>query len=280
MVTRLFIWRVLATLVLGAVLAVLANWVVAAEEPSVVITNPTDGSVIEGSDIVVEIAVSDLTIRPPLQPVREENTGYVIYFLDVPPAFDQPTPLGEDSIIHSGRMSETFLRVAPGPHTIYLCLAYDDHTCIDATLTDSVQITVGEPSPTEVPTAEPTPESTPEPPSETPEPAEEPPVETPTPAPTPEPSPEPLTQTPTPAATPEPTLTPPPDTPRPTVRPLPPTPLLATGTPNPGLAPGTLTNDASETDFGWVYVGFGAVAVVMLVGLGLVLREYRAKKRR
>jgi len=277
LVTRFLIWRVLATLVLGGALAVLTSAVASSEEPSVVITSPADGAVLDGPNIVVEIEVSGFTMRPPLEPVREANTGYVIYFLDVAPAFDQPTPLGEDLIIHSGRLSETFFGAAAGQHTLYVCLAYDDHTCIDPALTDSVQITVGQPPPTEVPTAEPTPEPTPEAP---PEPTEEPPPETPPPAVTPEPTPEPPAETPTPTSTPEPSPTPAPAKPIPTPRPLRPTPVSPTETPNPGLAPGTPDDDSGGDNLAWLYGGVGAAVGIALVGGGLFWRMRRVRSRR
>jgi hypothetical protein len=93
--------------------------------------------VLPDPDLTVQVAVSGFDLRPPLQETREPNAGHIEYFLDVPPTFDQPTPLGEDNIIHSGRFSETFAGVAPGEHTVFVCLAYDDHTCVDPSLTDS-----------------------------------------------------------------------------------------------------------------------------------------------
>jgi hypothetical protein len=277
-VPRFLMWRVLATLVLGAALAVLAGAVASGEEPSVAITSPADGSVVEGPDVVVEIAVSGFTMRPPLEPVQEPNTGHVEYLLDVEPAFDQPTPLGEDAIIHSGRLSETFFGVAAGQHTLYLCLAYDDHTCIDPALTDTVRITVGEPLPTEVPTAEPTPEATPEPPPETPSP----------PPPTPEPTQEAPPETPERTATPEPTAEPPVETPTPTATaapsptPWPPRSTLpsAAQTPNPGLAPGTLGDDSDGDNFALLYAGAGAATGIALIAGGLSWRTRRVRSRR
>jgi hypothetical protein len=273
----LLIWRGLATLALGAALAVLAGALAAAEEPSVAITSPADGSVLDGPDIVVEIAVSGFTMRPPLEPVREPNTGYVIYFLDIAPAFDQPTPLGEDAIIHSGRLSETFFAAAAGQHTLYVCLAYDDHTCVDAALTDAVQISVGQPPPTEEPTAEPTPEPTLEP---TPEPKQEPPLETPTPTVTPEPTPEPPAETPTVSGTPAPSPTPTPTTPNPTPRPLQPTPISPTETPKAGQAPGTMDDDSGGGNFVWLYAVVGGVAAMVVVGCCLLWPIHKLRSRR
>ena len=92
-----------------------------------------------GPDVTVEVTVGGFDLRPPLQETREPNAGHIEYFLDVAPTFDQPTPLGEDNIIHSGRFSETFAGVTSGEHTVSVCLAYDDHTCVDLSLTDSVR---------------------------------------------------------------------------------------------------------------------------------------------
>jgi len=238
----------LALLATVFLLALTAAHGLAQEEPSVVITAPAEGEVLAGPDITVSVALSDFTISLPLEPEREPNKGHIVYFLDIEPFFDLPTPLGEDSMIHSGRLSETFVGVADGDHTIYVCLVYDDNTCIDPALTDSVRVSVGEPPPPATPSPEITP--TPEPPPETPTPPPPPPTPTPT-------------EEPPPLETPAQTETPP--KPSPTVRPpttVPPTPA---GTPVPGMAPGTA--DGRETDFPvWWYGGVAGIVVLIAVG--------------
>jgi len=72
----------------------------AQEPPSITITAPAEGEALPGPDLTVQVAVSGFDLRPPLQETREPNAGHIEYFLDVPPTFDQPTPLGDDSIIH------------------------------------------------------------------------------------------------------------------------------------------------------------------------------------
>ena len=248
-----------------------------AQEPSVAITAPAEGEALPGPDLTVQVAVSGFNLRPPLQETREPNAGHIEYFLDIPPTFDQPTPLGEDHIIHSGRFSETFASVPPGQHTVSVCLAYDDHTCIDPSLTDSVPVTVGQP-PTPELTPEPTltPEATPEPPPPTPElppPTAEPSTPTPppaTPAPTEEPALDGMTEeTPAPAATagssPTPKATPP--GPEPTF------------TPMAGLAPSTLVDSGNARSVDWA-LALACVSVVGLVALGwLTLLAVRRPSR-
>ena len=229
----------------------------AQEAPSITITAPVDGEVLPGPDLTVEVAVSGFDLRPPLQETREPNAGHIEYFLDVTPTFDQPTPLGEDKIIHSGRFSETFAGVPPGEHTVSVCLAYDDHTCIDPSLTDSATVTVGQPSAT----AEPSP--TPEPPSPTPEPP------SPTPEP-PSPTPPPPTATPTQEPpldgmteeTPSPTTTP---RSSPTPQPTPPGPE-PTSTPVAGLAPSTFADNGNARSVDWA-LALACVAIVGMVGV-------------
>jgi hypothetical protein len=262
---------VLAAFAAGVLCLAMAWSVVSAgaqEPPSIAITAPVDGEVLPGPDLTVQVTVSGFDLRPPLQETREPNAGHIEYFLDVPPTFDQPTPLGEPNIIHSGRFSETFAGVPPGEHTVSVCLAYDDHTCIDPSLTDSARVTVGQPLPTPEPTTELSP--TAEPPSPTPVP----------PAPTPEPpapTPPPVTATPTqePALdgmteeTPSPTATP---RSSPTPQPTPPA-LEPTPTPMAGLAPSTLADSGNARSVDWALalacatvVGLVAVAWLTLVG--------------
>jgi len=259
----------LVLLATGFLLALGTGQGLAQEGPSIVITAPAEGEVLPGPDITVSVALSGFTISLPLEPKREPDKGHIAYFLDVEPFFDLPTPLGDDNIIHSGRLSETFVGVADGEHAIYVCLAYDDNTCIDPALTDSVQVSVGAPPPTPIPSPEATP--TPEPPQETPT------TPPPTPALTEEP---PSLETPVQAETPPASLTRTPPKPSPTTQPptaLPPTP---TATPAPGIAPGTAGGESEGDGFPWLYivVGAGAAALAAVVAAG-VRRVGQSRRR-
>jgi hypothetical protein len=261
---------VLTALAVGA-LGLATAWSMATaraqEPPSIAITAPAEGETLPGPDLTVQIAVSGFDLRPPLQEGREPNAGHIEYFLDVQPTFDQPAPLGEDAVIHSGRFSETFAGVPPGEHTVFVCLAYDDHTCIDPSLTDSAQVTVGQAPPTAEPTL--TPEPTPEPPP----PTLEPPSPTPTPPTLGPPSPTPTPPTPTPTEepgldgmteeTPSPTAT---ATCSPTPRPTPPG-LEPTSTPMAGLAPSTLADSGNARSVDWA-LALACASIVGLVAMG------------
>jgi hypothetical protein len=241
----------LAFLAAGLLLALGVGDGLAQDEPSIVISAPADGEVLPGPDITVSVVLSGFTISLPLEPKREPNKGHIAYFLDVEPSFDLPTPLGDDNIIHSGRFSETFGGVADGEHTINVCLVYDDNTCIDAALTDSVRVTVGEPPATPTPPPEPTP--TPEPPQET---------ATPTPrAPTPTEEP---TAKPTTVATPTPVKA------SPTARPPTAVPLTPTATPPLGIAPEIGDGSGSGLSEWWYFGVVAVVALVVLAVLGLL----------
>jgi len=251
----------LILLATGFLLALGTGQGLAQEGPSIVITAPAEGEVLPGPDITVSVALSGFTISLPLEPKREPDKGHIVYFLDVAPFFDLPTPLGDDNIIHSGRLSETFVDVADGEHTIYVCLAYDDNTCIDPALTDSVRVSVGPP----LPTATPSPEPTPTPPPPTPSPTEAPPsLETPV-------------QTETPPAS----LTPAPPKPSPTTQPPTAVPLTPTATPASGIAPGTAGGESEGDGFPWLYivVGAGAAALAAVVAAG-VWRVGQARRGR
>jgi len=253
----------LALLATGLLLALVAGKGLAQEEPSIVITAPAEGEVLSGPDISVSVALSGFTISLPLEPKREPNKGHIVYFLDAEPFFDQPIPLGEDNMIHSGRPSETFVGVTDGEHTIYVCLAYDDNTCIDPALTDSVRIRVGEPPPTATPSPEATP--TPEPPQETPAP--------PSPTPTEEPPPlETAVQTETPSASPTPT----PSKPSPTALPLTPA-----ATPAPGAAPSAADGEPDGGGLAWWYIVVGAgAAALAAIAAASVWRVRQSRSRR
>jgi hypothetical protein len=252
---------------MGLLLTLAAGKGLAQEGPSIAITAPAEGEVLPGPDITVSVALSGFTISLPLEPKREPNKGHIVYFLDAAPFFDLPTPLGDDNIIHSGRLSETLAGVADGEHTIYVCLVYDDNTCIDPALTDSVRVSVGTPLPTATPSPEATP--TPEPPEETPTPP------SPTPAPTEKPPPQ---ETPAATETLPASPTPPPS---PTTRPptaVPPTPAA---TPAPGIAPGTASGKSDGDGFAWLYVGVGAGAIALAAAAAAgVWQVRRARSRR
>ena len=252
---------VLTALAVG-VLSLAIGWsaaTVSAQEPAIAITAPAEGEVLPGPDLTVQVTVSGFDIRPPLQEGREPGAGHIEYFLDVALAFDEPTPLGDDDIIHSGRLSETFESVAPGEHTVSVCLAYDDHTCIGPSLADSARVTIGQPSPTTEPTL--TPEPAPSPTPEAPPPTPEPPSPTPSPA-TPVPTQEPVldgmteeTPCPTASATPTPTPRSTPRGPEPT------------STPEAGLAPSTFGDSSNARSVDWA-LALVCVSVVGLVALG------------
>ena len=249
MLSRRLCWSGLALLATALLLALPADRGLAQEEPSIVITAPAEGEVLAGPDITVSVTLSGFTISLPLEPKREPNKGHIVYFLDVEPFFDQPTPLGDDNIIHSGRFSETFVGVADGEHTIYVCLVYDDNTCIDPALTDSVRVSVGEPPPTAIPSPEATP--TPEPPQETPAPP----------------------PTPTPTEEPRPPETPPAS---PTVRPPTTLPPTTTATSAPGIAPTTAGRDEKDFSVRW----YGAIAgIVALIVVGALVLWWLEKNR-
>jgi hypothetical protein len=256
-------WSGLALLAAALLLALTADRGLAQEEPSVVITAPAEGEFLAGPDITVSVALSGFTISLPLEPKREPNKGHIVYFLDVEPFFDLPTPLGDDNMIHSGRFSETFVGVADGDHTIHVCLVYDDNTCIDPALTDSVRVRVGEPLPPATPTAEATP--TPEPPQDTP---------TPPPPPTPTP-----TEEPPPLETPAQTETPP--KPSPTVRAPTVVPLTPAATSAPGMAPGTTASESDRGSLTWLYIfavtGTAALAAVAAASVWLVAQARRRR---
>ncbi len=260
----------LALLAAGLLLGLAAGKGLAQEGPSIVITAPAEGEVLPGPDITVSVALSGFTISLPLEPKREPNKGHIVYFLDVEPSCDQPIPLGEDNIIHSGRFSETFVGVADGEHTIYVCLVYDDNTCIDPALTDSVRVRVGEP----LPAATPSPEATPtlEPPQETPAPPP------PTPAPTEKPPPlETAVQEETPPASP----TPAPPKPIPTAQPPTAVPLTPAETPAPGIAPSTAAGESDGDGLAWLYIVVGAgCAALAAVAAASVWRVRQARSRR
>jgi hypothetical protein len=245
--------------VTALLLALTAGRGLAQEEASIVITAPTEGEVLAGPDITVSVSFSGFTISLPLEPKREPNTGHIVYFLDVEPFFDQPVPLGDDNMIHSGRESETFVGVADGEHTIYVCLVYDDNTCIDPALTDSVRVSVGEPPPTVPPSPEATP--TPEPPQETPTP----PPLTPT-----------STEEPCPSETPP--VTPTPPKPSPTVRPPTAVPATPTATSAPGIAPTTAGRDEKDFSVRW-YGGIAGIVALIVVGALVLWWMERARSR-
>lgn len=261
-------WPGLALLATVLLLVLTAGRGLAQDEASIVIIAPVEGEVLAGPDVTVNVALSGFTISLPLEPKREANKGHIVYFLDVEPFFDSPIPLGEDSMIHSGRFSETFVGVADGDHTIYVCLVYDDNTCIDPALTDSVRVSVGEP----LPPATPSPEATPtaEPPQETPVPPP------PTPSPTEEPPP---LETPTPTETPPASPTPAPPKPSPTVRAPTTVPLTPTATSVPGMAPDTAASGSGGDGLAWLYI-FAVTAIAALAAVALASAWLVAQARR
>ena len=130
---------------LVASMTILAIVPSAAFAADVKITSPADGARTKGSDVMVTIQFSDVTLVPPSKATRREDL-HVIYTLDVDTkAFldGTTTKLGSGpNRLHRGGTSVTFKDVGPGPHTVQVILVYSDHTPVKPLVAPSVKFVV------------------------------------------------------------------------------------------------------------------------------------------
>lgn len=110
---------------------------------TVTIVEPQDGSVVEGPDVTVRLAVEGFPIVPSGD--MTPNTGHHHLYLDadLTPA-SEPVPTVENQIIHMGDASDTFTfrNVPSGEHRIIAVVADGAHFPLQPWVVDTVTITV------------------------------------------------------------------------------------------------------------------------------------------
>ena len=117
----------------------------AAEEPSgaVTITQPAEGSEVDGPAVTVQLEVSGFPIVEAGD--MTEGTGHHHLYLDadLTPA-SVPVPSVEGSIIHmgDGSSSYTFQNVAPGEHRLIAVVADGAHFPLQPWVVDTVMFRV------------------------------------------------------------------------------------------------------------------------------------------
>ncbi len=117
-----------------------------AADPVVKITSPTEGEVIDGTEVTVTLDVGDLKLVPGAQAAQKSDL-HVHYLLDVDPTpwldGKRDIPTGDPNIVHSAATSHTFTNLKPGPHKVTVILTNADHIAIQPPVAPSVRFTVG-----------------------------------------------------------------------------------------------------------------------------------------
>jgi hypothetical protein len=113
-----------------------------AEAAAAAIVVPSDGDMVSGSSIKVELAVENIALRP--AGVDEPNTGHLHLFID-----RDLTPAGEvipneNGIVHLGKAQteHLFEELVPGEHTVIAVLGDYLHARIPDARTDTVRFSV------------------------------------------------------------------------------------------------------------------------------------------
>jgi hypothetical protein len=112
---------------------------------TVTITFPTDGAVVDGPTVTVELAST-----VPIVPAGEmtPGTGHHHLYLDADlTEVDVPVPTVEGSIVHMGDASSsfTFEGVSAGSHRLIAVVADGAHIPLQPLVVDTVEFTVREP---------------------------------------------------------------------------------------------------------------------------------------
>jgi len=249
-------WALLREVVVRSVLAlpVLISFAIvslssAQDQPNVGIVSPVPGAIIVGTDVTIEVVITDFTLVPPTGTDENPGEGHIIYYLDMEPAspFEPAIPSDPAAIYAvSDQLTHTFEDVAPGPHYVVVLLVHDNDVPVFPPSIDKVSFTVAAPS--ETPRVEPTPGPTEEARSVS--------IEEVTPTPTP--------TGPTPTRLP--TLTPA---------------VLAAGLPNGGDTPAGESKATAESGGGpsaWLFV-VAAAGIAALAGGGAAALAMRRDRR-
>ncbi len=118
--------RYLLLLITWLALLVAARAPVAAQRPTLTITTPTDGSVIQGTAVTVSFQTSGITLRPSSVPFTEAGTrpeanrpgeGHLHLTLDLQPV-----------VVRTSSAPYTFTQVPPGEHQLTVEVTNNDHS--------------------------------------------------------------------------------------------------------------------------------------------------------
>jgi hypothetical protein len=110
---------------------------------TVTITSPTEGSVVDGPAVTVQLSVSGFELRPAGD--LTVGTGHHHLYLDTDVTDPrEPVPTLPQSVIHMGDASSeyTFPNVAPGEHRLIAVVADGVHVPLQPWVVDTVHFTV------------------------------------------------------------------------------------------------------------------------------------------
>jgi hypothetical protein len=136
----------------------------AQEPPLIDIISPTQGAIVVGPNVTVEVLVTDFSLVPPTGTDANPGEGHIIYFLDCEPPFvpGQPAIPDGSEVVYAAtdESGYTFSNVAPGPHDVVVLLVLDNHIPAFPPAIDTVSFTVVAPTATPEPRPSPTPTGT------------------------------------------------------------------------------------------------------------------------
>jgi len=115
-----------------------------APAPSVTITEPASGAVIEGSSVTIVLAVEGIEIAPVAEGRMETAHHHLFLDKDLTP-LGEPIPADDPQIVHKGDGSSqhTFEGLAPGEHRVIAVLANPVHIPFEPLAADTVTFTIG-----------------------------------------------------------------------------------------------------------------------------------------
>jgi hypothetical protein len=113
---------------------------------TVEISNPADGTVVDGPDVLVAVTVRAFSLVDKLGDKAKKGEGHVHYYLDadpIPTTAGKPAITTDDKTYHATlATNHTWKDVEPGKHTLGVQLVNNDHTPLEPPVTHQIEITV------------------------------------------------------------------------------------------------------------------------------------------
>jgi hypothetical protein len=139
------LWSISYLLILISVILTLGCISTPSVTPDLTIVSPSNGSVLYGTQIAVDVQISNISLVNKLGQTNVAGEGHLHYFLDV----QAPTTPGVPAIPSGGSIwvatpntSYTFEHVEYGNHTIFVELVNNDHTPLNPPVVKMVLITL------------------------------------------------------------------------------------------------------------------------------------------
>lgn len=111
--------------------------------PNIAIKDPSEGSEIAAGNVIVSVEVMNFSLADKFGQENVAGEGHIHYYIDaaVPTEPGKPAISAPGTYIPSAEITHTWQNVIPGPHNLSVQLVNNDHTPLDPSVVDTVNVT-------------------------------------------------------------------------------------------------------------------------------------------